>query len=55
MEIPTPPNDQVDEQPTHIYVVIGMYFMLKDGHYGPNRIIEYSDTLSNSHTMRENL
>ena len=29
VEIPTPPNNQENEQPTHIYVVIGMYFMLK--------------------------
>ena len=28
VEIPTPPTGQEDEQSTHLYVVIGMYFVL---------------------------
>ena len=27
-QIPTPPTGQEDEQSTHLYVVIGMYFVL---------------------------
>ena len=29
VEIPTPPTGQEDEQSTHLYVAIGMYFMLE--------------------------
>ena len=29
VEIPTPPTGQEDEQSTHLYVAIGMYFVLE--------------------------
>ena len=28
VEIPTPPTGQEDEQSTHLYIAIGMYFVL---------------------------